>query len=112
IGICLLNAYEHPDHERRVREIIEEVMPEAYLQSSEVWPLAREFERTFVVMLDAYTGPPVVRYLGRLEQRLEQAGFDSRVELMQMDGGLRSSETVRNAPVYTLQSGPVAGLLG
>jgi N-methylhydantoinase A len=112
IGICLLNSYEHPDHERRVREIAEAVMPEAYLQSSEVWPLAREFERTFVVMLDAYTGPPVVRYLERLEQRLAEAGFDSRVEIMQMDGGLRSSRLVRDAPVYTLQSGPVAGLLG
>jgi N-methylhydantoinase A len=112
IGVCLLNAYEHPDHERRVREIVEEVLPEAYVQNSDVWPLAREFERTFVVMLDAYTGPPVVRYLERLEQRLEAAGFESKVEIMQMDGGLRSSRTVRNAPVYTLQSGPVAGLLG
>jgi N-methylhydantoinase A len=112
IGICFLNAYEHPDHERRVREIVEEVMPEAYVQTSDIWPLAREFERTFVVMLDAYTGPPVVKYLKRLEERLGAAGFDSRVEIMQMDGGLRSMETVRNAPVYTLQSGPVGGLLG
>jgi N-methylhydantoinase A len=112
IGICFLNAYDHPDHEQRVREIVEEVMPDAYVQSSEIWPLAREFERTFVVMLDAYTGPPVVRYLKRLEERLAEAGFDSRVEIMQMDGGLRSSGSVKHAPVYTLQSGPVAGLLG
>jgi N-methylhydantoinase A len=112
IGICFLHAYEHPEHERRVREIVAEVMPDAYVQSSEVWPLAREFERTFVVMLDAYTGPPVVKYLKRLQQRLEDAGFDSRIEIMQMDGGLRSAESVKKAPVYTLQSGPVAGLLG
>jgi N-methylhydantoinase A len=112
IGICFLHAYEHPEHEARVREIVAEVMPEAYVQSSEIWPLAREFERTFVVMLDAYTGPPVVKYLKKLQQRLGEAGFDSRVEIMQMDGGLRSAESVKNAPVYTLQSGPVAGLLG
>jgi N-methylhydantoinase A len=112
IGICFMNAYEHPDHERRVREIVAEVLPEAYVQTSEIWPLAREFERTFIVMLDAYTGPPVVRYLRRLEERLGQAGFDSRVEIMQMDGGLRTLGSVQRAPVYTLQSGPVAGLLG
>jgi len=112
IGICFLHACEHPEHERRVREIVAEVMPEAYVQSSEIWPLAREFERTFVVMLDAYTGPPVVRYLERLQRRLGEAGFDSRVEIMQMDGGLRSADSVKKAPVYTLQSGPVAGLLG
>lgn len=112
IGICFLHAYEHPEHERRVREIVAEVMPDAYVQTSEIWPLAREFERTFIVMLDAYTGPPVVKYLEHLQARLTAAGFDSRVEIMQMDGGLRSAESVRQAPVYTLQSGPVAGMLG
>ncbi|MBS1676583.1 MAG: hydantoinase/oxoprolinase family protein [Actinobacteria bacterium] len=112
VGVCLINAYEHPAHEKRVREIVAEVLPDAYVQTSDIWPLAREFERTFVVALDAYTGPPVVRYLERLEKRLEEAGFDSRVEIMQMDGGLRTSPSVRQAPVYTLQSGPVAGLLG
>jgi N-methylhydantoinase A len=112
VGVCLINAYEHPEHEKRVREIVAEVLPDAYVQTSDIWPLAREFERTFVVALDAYTGPPVVRYLERLEKRLEEAGFDTRVEIMQMDGGLRTSPSVRQAPVYTLQSGPVAGLLG
>ncbi len=112
VGVCFINSYEHPAHEERVRELVEEVMPEAYVQTSRIWPLAREFERTFVVMLDAYTGPPVARYLRRLEQRLEAAGFNPRVEIMQMDGGLRTSESVREATVYTLQSGPVAGLLG
>jgi N-methylhydantoinase A len=112
VGVCLINAYEHPAHEKRVRELVAEVLPDAYVQTSDIWPLAREFERTFVVALDAYTGPPVVRYLERLEKRLEDAGFDTRVEIMQMDGGLRTSPSVRQAPVYTLQSGPVAGLLG
>jgi N-methylhydantoinase A len=112
VGVCFINSYEHPGHEERVRELVEEVMPEAYVQTSRIWPLAREFERTFVVMLDAYTGPPVARYLNNLEARLKEAGFSPRVEIMQMDGGLRTSESVREATVYTLQSGPVAGLLG
>ncbi len=76
-----------PSTRQRVREIVAEVLPDAYVQTSQIWPLAREFERTFVVMLDAYTGPPVVTYLKRLEERLADAGFDSRVEIMQMDGG-------------------------
>ena len=36
VGICFMNAYEHPEHEQRVREIVAEVMPEAYVQSSGV----------------------------------------------------------------------------
>jgi N-methylhydantoinase A len=112
IGICFINGYEHPAHEQRVKELVAEIIPGAYVQTSELWPLAREFERSFAVMLDAYTGPPVVRYLEKLEARLLEEGFSGRIEVMQMDGGLRTSSSVRQAPVYTLQSGPVAGLLG
>jgi N-methylhydantoinase A len=112
VGICFIHGYQHPEHERRVRELVAEEMPDAYVQTSAIWPLAREFERTYVVMLDAITGPPVVRYLERLEQRLAEQGFDSRIEIMQVDGGLKTSKAVTRAPVYTLQSGPVAGVLG
>jgi N-methylhydantoinase A len=112
VGICFMHGYRHADHERRVRELVEEIMPGAYVQMSEIWPLAREFERTFVVMLDAVTGPPVVRYLDNLEARLREEGFGARVEIMQVDGGLRTSESSKRAPVYTLMSGPVAGILG
>ena len=112
VGICFIHGHQHPRHERRAREIVQEVLPNAYVQTSEVWPVPGEFERMFAVTLDAYTGPPVVRYVGNLEQRLRDAGFDLGIEIMQMNGGLRSSGTVQERPIYTLQSGPVAGLLG
>jgi N-methylhydantoinase A len=111
IGICFMHGYQHPEHERRVRELVVEMMPDAYVQTSKIWPLAREFERTYVVSLDAVTGPPVVRYLDNLEARLREEGFQTRVEVMQVDGGLRTSESSKRAPVYTLMSGPVAGIL-
>src|SRR3954451_2286608 len=63
-------------------------------------------------MLAPCAGPPIVKYVDRLEKRLGEAGFDSRLEIMQMDGGLRTAASVRHSPVFTLQSGPVAGLLG
>jgi N-methylhydantoinase A len=112
VGICFIHGYAHPEHERQVRELVEEVLPGAYVQTSDIWPLAREYERSFVVMMDAYTGPPVIRYLENLERRLREQEIDVRLDIMQMDGGLRSSTAVRRAPIYTLQSGPVAGLLG
>jgi N-methylhydantoinase A len=112
VAISFMHGHQHPLHEQRVRELVEEVMPGAYVQTSGIWPVSGEFERAFVVALDAYTGPPVVKYVGRLEERLRAEGFDVGVEIMQMNGGLRSSAGVKEMPVYTLQSGPVAGLLG
>jgi N-methylhydantoinase A len=112
IAISFMHGHEHPAHEQRVRELVAEVMPGAYVQTSEIWPVSGEFERAFVVALDAYTGPPVVKYVSRLEDRLKEEGFDVGIEIMQMNGGLRSSARVQERPVFTLQSGPVAGLLG
>ena len=45
-------------HEQRVKEILLEEFPEAYLSvSNEVLPLYREFERFSTVALNAYVGP-------------------------------------------------------
>jgi N-methylhydantoinase A len=112
IGISFMHGHQHPAHEGRVRELVSEVLPGAYVQTSGIWPVSGEFERAFVVALDVYTGPPVVSYIEKLEQRLVDEGFDVGIDIMQMDGGLRSSASVRERPVFTLQSGPVAGLLG
>src|SRR4051794_16166621 len=62
IAISFMHGHQHPDHEDRVRELVEEVIPGAYVQTSRIWPVSGEFERAFVVALDAYTGPPVVKY--------------------------------------------------
>jgi N-methylhydantoinase A len=112
IGISFMHGHQHPAHEQRVRELVEEVIPGAYVQTSAIYPVSGEFERAFVVALDAFTGPPVVKYVSRLEERLAEEGFKVGIDIMQMDGGLRTSSSVRERPVYTLQSGPVAGLLG
>ena len=113
VGICFLHAYENPEHERRVRELVEEVMPGAYVQTSAVWPLAREFERTFVVMLDAYTGP-AGREVPRAPRRAPRRRPASTPawRSCRWTAACAPVESVRTAPVYTLQSGPVAGLLG
>ena len=46
VAVCLLHSYLNPEHERRIKEIVLEEFPEAYLSvSHEVLPLYREFER-------------------------------------------------------------------
>ena len=46
VAVCFLHSYLNPSHEQRVKEILLEEFPEAYLSvSNEVLPLYREFER-------------------------------------------------------------------
>jgi 5-oxoprolinase (ATP-hydrolysing) len=68
VAVCLLHSYLNPAHERRIKQILLEEFPEAYLSvSHEVLPLYREFERFSTVCLNAYVGPKVSSYVARFD---------------------------------------------
>ena len=113
IAVCLLHAYLNPAHEQRIKQILQEECPDAYLSiSSEVLPLYREFERFSTTCLNAYVGPRVASYVGRLDAGLKDAGLPRGVRLMQSSGGMTSAESATGGPVNLMMSGPVAGLIG
>lgn len=113
IAVCLLHSYANPAHEQRVIEIIHDAFPDVYVVSSAVRPVVGEYDRTCTVVLNAYTGPIITRYLKRLRDQLAAQGYGDDVLVMQMNGGVRTLDrTIEEFPAYTIQSGPVAGLLG
>ena len=113
IAVCLLFSYVNPAHERRVREILREEIPEARVSlSHEVMPTAPEFERTSTTLVDAYVGPRVERYLRRLEASLCEGGYRHELLVMQSNGGIASAEYVTRKAVAALGSGPTGGVTG
>jgi 5-oxoprolinase (ATP-hydrolysing) len=113
VAVCLLHSYLNPAHERRIKEILLEELPQAYLSvSHEVLPLYREFERFSTVCLNAYVGPKVSRHVARFDEAMRREGFRHGVQLMQSSGGMATVEAATQRPVNLLMSGPVAGLMG
>lgn len=112
VAICFLNSYNNPRHEQRAAEIVREELPDAYVQTSALYPVTKEHERTTTVALDAYVGPVVTSYLRRLSGRLEDAGFGGSIWIMTMNGGVVTLEDADRAPVFQLVSGPVGGVSG
>ena len=54
VAICLLNAYMYGDHERRVRELVRQVLGDIPCSiSCEVSPLAKEYPRASTTVIDA-----------------------------------------------------------
>jgi N-methylhydantoinase A len=114
IGVCLLHAYASGAHERRVRDILNDVYPEASVSiSSEVLPEYREYERAVTTLVDAFVKPRVGRYIERIEARVH-AELGARVPLyiMKSNGGVASAPEIASHPISTLLSGPAAGALG
>jgi N-methylhydantoinase A len=109
-AICFVNAYLNPSHEQAVADLVQELVPDAYVQTSRIYPLAKESERTTTVVLDAYTGPLIIDYLSRLEQRLRDEGFGGPIWIMGMNGGVAAIEQSKRSPINQLLSGPVGGV--
>jgi N-methylhydantoinase A/oxoprolinase/acetone carboxylase beta subunit len=113
VAVCFLFSFLNPAHEQRVAEIVREEFPEAFLSvSSDVLPQYREYERFSTVGLNAYVGPKVARYVGKLEEELRALGVRTGVHLMTSASGVATAEAAVQRPVNLLMSGPVAGVVG
>jgi len=112
VAVCLLHAYTNPAHEKRVGEIIQEILPEAILSlSSEVAPEFREYFRASTTVINASIRPVVARYLERIETRLRDEGLAAELLLMQSSGGVFTFAQARQKPVFMVESGPAAGVI-
>ncbi len=112
LAVCLLNSWANPVHEERIAEIASGLYGDDRVYStcsSRLAKVAGEYARTNTVLVDAFVGPTVRRYLGALERELRERGFRGHFLVMQGNGGLASAEEC--APVATLQSGPAGGML-
>lgn len=112
VAICFLYAFINPEHERQARDIVAEVLPDAFLCAShEIAPEFREFERLSTATVNAYLGPIMHRYLNRLLTRLDDLGMPALPHLTQSNGGVAGFEAAALTPVRAVLSGPSTGVV-
>ncbi|HEY1373358.1 MAG TPA: hydantoinase/oxoprolinase family protein [Candidatus Binatia bacterium] len=110
VAVSFLFSFLNPKHETELAELLKEEFPEAYVSlSTQVLPQLRAYERHSTTALNAYVGPLLDRYLRRLTDRLEKAGFGGRLLIMQSNGGVMAPETAARFACRTLLSGPAGG---
>lgn len=113
IIVAFLFSYINPVHENRVKEIIHEEYPEAFVTtSSSVSPQFREFERFTTAGINGFVGPKVKRYIKNLEAKVHETFEKADLHIMCSNGGVGTPDSVAEKPVNTLLSGPAAGVLG
>ena len=111
--VSLLHAYRDPAHERRTRAIAEATAAHLPVTTSgDVWPQAREYERTALAVLDAYVQPKVRHYLAGFERVLAARGVPAAPMVTKSNGGIMPVAAARGQAVATLLSGPASGVIG
>jgi N-methylhydantoinase A len=113
VAIGFLHAYAHDAHEKRVRDLLQDLLPPGITVclSSEVAPEIREFERFSTTIANAYVRPLMASYLLRLRDQLAGMGLDAPFFLMMSGGGLTTLETAARFPIRLVESGPAGGAI-
>ncbi len=112
VAVCLLFAFMHPEHEKRVGEAMREALPDVHVSlSSEVLPEFREYERFSTTAADAYLAPKLAAYLGNLAGKVEDAGAPTPLIMQSAGGVVGIEDAVADAAAFVL-SGPAGGVVG
>jgi N-methylhydantoinase A len=113
IAICFLWSFINPAHEGRARDLVATAHPSVFVTaSSDVFPVAREYERLVTTVFNGFASAGVASYLSDLERRLHELGCPVAPSIMQSIGGLVSPEEARDLPICLINSGPAGGVMG
>jgi N-methylhydantoinase A len=113
VAVCLLHAYRNPVHERAVGERLRARLPRVAISlSSDLSSEFREFQRACTTIINASLVPEVGTYMKRLDQGLERRGLAGSRLVMQSNGGISEFCESAERPVFLIESGPAAGVVG
>lgn len=107
IAVCLLWSPVNPHHELQIGRMIEQMLPGVpYTLSHQLNPVIREYRRGVATAIDASLKPLMSGYLNDLKTTLASSGFSGQLLLVTSNGSVMNVETVANAPIHLVASGP------
>ncbi|HUQ25087.1 MAG TPA: hydantoinase/oxoprolinase family protein [Burkholderiales bacterium] len=111
IAICFLWSFRNPAHELQVRDLVKTISREVFVTCSvDIAPKWGEYERVTATALNAYLGPVMGNYLEKINSSLVNLGYRHGLQITQCGGGTVPVERAGEAPLLTLDSGPVSGV--
>lgn len=112
VAVCLLHSYAHPEHERRIRDLLRKHAPQLWVSlSSDVCAEIREYPRLSTVSANAYVQPQVSGYLRRFNDAARARGLPEEPFLMTSGGAIATLQTGIEEPVRLVESGPAGGAI-
>jgi len=113
IGICLLWSIVNPDHEKKLKAMVRRIAPDVFVSCSHELVAKRgEYERAVGTAINCFIGPLMKDYVEKIEEKASFLGYKKPILMLQVTGGVVPSREVTQTPLYTIGSGPAAGVTG
>ncbi len=112
VAVCFMNAFANGANERRMKAILEEMLPGVPITaSSDVLPEIFEHERFSTTVVNAALAPVVGDYAARLADRLREGGYRNDLLLLHSGGGVMTGHGARQFAGRLAGSGIAAGAI-
>ena len=112
VAVCFINSFINPAHETRVKEILEEELPGVEITtSSETLPEIFEHERFSTTVVNAILSPVVGGYVSRMNDALQEGGYESDLLMLHSGGGVMTPATAGQFAGRLAGSGIAAGAI-
>lgn len=109
IAISFMWSIRNPQHELRVKELVQEHMPNAFITlGTEVYPQIREYTRTSTTVVNAYLSPVMAKYVEKITDYFDELGIKYPVRYFQSNGGLAVGGIMQERAVNAINSGPAS----
>jgi len=113
LAVAFINSYANPAHELQAEELLRQHWPQLPVSvSARVLPEIKEYERTSTTVVNAYLQPVMRTYLERLQAGLAEIGIHAPLLVIASNGGVASARATAEKPVFSVGSGPAAGVAG
>jgi N-methylhydantoinase A len=112
VAVSFINSYRNPKNEAAAVKVLRELGLKYVCSSSDISREWREYERTSTCVLNAYVMPMMDRYLEGLREHFRGLGMNATLYMMLSAGGVASFDYAAERPIETVESGPVAGVVG
>ncbi len=106
VAVLFLHSYANPTNEKIAGKTLRN-MGFYVTTSHEILPEYREYERGVITALNSSLIPIIKNYLSQLRNKIGE----TKLFIMQSQGGFISPEIAMSKPVYTLLSGPAGGAI-
>ena len=107
VAVCLLHAYRNGAHERRVRELVQELLGDIPISiSSEAAPFVREYPRASTTVIDVLMKVIYGEYTERLLRGLENLGFSGEFNYADCSAHLVPQAYAMERPYQLVLGGP------
>ena len=113
IGICLLWSIVNPEHEKKLKAMVKRFAPDIFVSCShELIAKRGEYERAVGTAINCFIGPTMKEFVQKIEKRASSHGYTKPILMLQATGGVVPSREVIQTPLFTIGSGPAAGVTG